>query len=195
MSKSSKPASPRVAGISDAAVRKATGKGWAGWFTLLDKAGASQMSHKGIVAVLHDRHGVGRWWQQMVTVAYEQARGLREKHQKPDGYEISGNKTVAVPLATLFEAWLDTRIRSRWLSDSRFAIRKATPNKSLRITWVDSATHLDVNFYPKGERRSQVSLNHGKLRSAAQAARMKKYWAGELEKLKALLESRAAKQS
>ena len=34
------------------------------------------MNHKQIVALLYAKHNVGPWWQQMVTVTYEQARGL-----------------------------------------------------------------------------------------------------------------------
>ena len=49
-------------------------KSWAEWFALLDAAGAADLDHRGIVAVLAQRHGVGPWWQQMVTSAYEKAR-------------------------------------------------------------------------------------------------------------------------
>jgi len=41
---------------------------------ILDKAGAKKMDHKQIVAYLSEQHQVGPWWQQMVTVGYEQAR-------------------------------------------------------------------------------------------------------------------------
>src|SRR6185437_4850141 len=33
--------------VSDAAVKAATGKDWAGWFDVLDKAKAASLSHKG----------------------------------------------------------------------------------------------------------------------------------------------------
>jgi hypothetical protein len=35
----------RTAGISSEAVRKATGRTWAEWLRLLDKAGAKKMAH------------------------------------------------------------------------------------------------------------------------------------------------------
>ena len=159
----------KIAGIGEDAVRKATGKDWSEWFALLDKAGANKLNHQEIVAVVHRQFGVGSWWQQMVTVAYEQARGLRDKHQKPDGYEISGSKTIAVPLAELFNAWQEPKQRRRWLADAGFILRKATRNKSLRLTWVDGKTTVAVNFYAKSGNKSQVSLNHGKLANTTQA--------------------------
>ena len=82
--------------MSDEAVQAKTGKTWKQWFSLLDKAGAKKMSHQEIVKYLNTNEGVGPWWQQMVTVSYEQARGLRELHQKPAGFEIGVSRTVNV---------------------------------------------------------------------------------------------------
>ena len=75
MSPQSKPT--ETTRMSDAAVQASTGKIWKEWFAILDKAGARKMDHKQIVAYLVKHHKVGPWWQQMVTVIYEQARGLR----------------------------------------------------------------------------------------------------------------------
>src|SRR6267142_712956 len=94
--KTSKATAPRM---SDAAVKEKTGKAWNEWFTLLDKTGARKLSHQEIVKYLNTEQGVGPWWQQMVTATYEQARGLRGKHQKPTGYEISVSRTISTPLA------------------------------------------------------------------------------------------------
>jgi len=73
--------------ISDAAVQSKTGRVWSEWFAQLDKEGAARLAHREIAAALRDRHGLSGWWSQMVTVAYEQARGLRplvtfEKHRE-----------------------------------------------------------------------------------------------------------------
>jgi len=188
-----KPAAAKVGGISSPAVKKATGKDWEQWLVILDQAGAKKMTHPAIATLLNDKHGVGPWWSQMLTVGYEQARGMRQKHEKPDGFQIGGNKTINVSAAELFKAWNDAKSRSRWLPDADMEIRKATPSKSMRVTWNAAkgaaASTISVNFYTKGEGKSQVSLEHGKLKSAAQAAKMKKYWAQRLGELKATLES------
>jgi len=176
-------------GIGDAAVHARTGKAWAEWFRSLDAAGARKMSHREIVAVLSQKHpGLGPWWQQMVTVSYERARGLREKHQKPGGYEISVSRTIGASAWALYRAWKDEQARSRWLSEKPIVIRKATANKCLRITWADGKSSLDVSFNPKGHGKSQIVVQHGKLPDAKVAARMKTYWARALERLKESLE-------
>jgi uncharacterized protein YndB with AHSA1/START domain len=187
MSPSSKPKeTPRM---SDAAVQAKTGKTWKEWFGILDKAGARKMDHKQIVAHLVKRHKVGPWWQQMVTVNYEQARGLREKHQASDGFAANGSRTIAASLSALYGAWQDERARRRWLPDASLTIRTATPNRSLRILWGDGQSRLDVMFYAKGKGKSQVSVDHRRLADAKNAARMKAYWSQALDRLKASLEA------
>jgi hypothetical protein len=175
--------------IGDEAVRARTGKDWAAWFRVLDRAGAKRMNHKQIVAHLREHYEISPWWQQSVTVAYEQARGLRDVHEKPAGYEIGRSRTIAIPVETAYKAWSQLRTRRRWLQDPEFTVRKSTPNKSMRITWVDGKTDLSTMFWYKGPEKCQVSVQHGKLRSAAAAARMKTYWKRNLDRLKELLES------
>src|SRR6476660_9640069 len=120
----------KVKRIGSDAVRAKTGKGWDEGLAALDVAGARQLNPKQIVADLAEQHNIGAWWQQMLTVGYEQARGLRAKHQKPDGYSISRNETIPVPPSVAFAAWTERRKRARWLRDGGFEVRKATPGRS-----------------------------------------------------------------
>jgi len=189
MAAAKKTSSKRQLRVGDEAVQKATGKTWAQWFALLDKAGARTMSHKEIVSHLHGKVGVPAWWSQMVTVGYEQERGLRVEHERPDGFSISVSKTVAAGVDRLFEAFHERKVCRRWLEDSAFTVRKATPGKSLRITWIDGATSVEVNLYPKGDSKGQVSVQHSKLADAAEAQRMKAYWSAALMRLKEHLEA------
>jgi len=187
-------ATKQVPRMSDAAVKAKTGKAWAEWFKILDKAGAKKMGHQEIVALLSQEHGVGPWWQQMVTVTYEQARGMRAKHEKPGGYQISVSRTLSASVSKVFKAWQDENTRKLWLAvpgaatGSPLTIRKATANKSMRITWTDGRTSVEVNFYPKGAGKSQIVVQHSKLPDAKAAARMKTHWAGALDRLKELVE-------
>jgi hypothetical protein len=132
--------------VSDQAVSAKTGKVWKEWFSLLDKAGARKMTHQQIAQLLSTEHGVPPWWTQMVTVTYEQARGLREKHERPEGYQISVSRTLNTPLATLYRAFADERTRLTWLTEDGLLVRKASANKSMRVTWKDSKTSLEINF-------------------------------------------------
>ena len=172
--------------MSDEAVEAKTGKNWSRWFKHLDAAGAKKMSHQEIAAHLSEKHGVRPWWTQMVAVTYEQARGLRDKHEKPGGYEISVSRTIEAPISKAFKAWTDEKLRQKWLP-SNPTIRKATANKSLRVTWEDGKTSLAVAFVSKGKDKTQVVAQHSKLADAKAAAKMKKFWADAFDRLKTTL--------
>jgi uncharacterized protein YndB with AHSA1/START domain len=175
-------------GISDATVKARTGKSWSEWFAILDDAGAVEVGHKGIVALLSDHNRVGPWWRQMITVAYEQERGLRDKHQTPEGYQVSASKTIAAPVDTVFDEWTDEKARARWLKGVDLTVRKATKGKSLRIAWGAGASSVDVNFYARGPEKSQVVVDHKRLANADEVARMKAFWSEALDALKSLVE-------
>jgi len=174
--------------MSDEAVRAKTGKTWKEWFSILNKAGAKKMSHQEIVKLLNSKHNVGPWWCQMVTVTYEQQSGLRDNHQKPDGYQISVSRTLSSPVGRVYKAFASDKERHEWLGENGLHVRKATPNKSMRVTWKDGKTSLEINFYDKSHDKSQVVVQHSKLPSATAAARMKTYWANALDRLKPAVE-------
>jgi uncharacterized protein YndB with AHSA1/START domain len=174
--------------VSDEAVKAKTGKNWKEWFAILDKAGANQMNHQEIVKYLKTKQGVGPWWQQMVTVTYEQVRGLREKHQKPQGYQISVSRTIKAPLAKLFKSFANEKARQAWLPEDGLTTRKATPNKSMRITWNDGKSSLEISFNSKDHDKSLVVVQHSKLPHAKASAKMKTYWAKALDRLREALE-------
>ncbi len=170
----------------DEAVKATTGKAWPEWFKILDKAGAKTMRHQEITTILHEQ-GVGPWWGQMVAVAYERERGLREKFQKCTGeFSTSGSRTIAAPMGKAFTAWTDERLRKKWLPDGKLEITTATPGKYVRGRWGDS--RLSVGFIGKGPAKTQVAVDHGKLANSKESARMKSYWFAALNNLQGLLE-------
>ena len=172
--------------VGEEAVRKATGRGWDEWLATLDEAGAADLEHREIVAIA-SAAGAAPWWAQSVTVGYERARGLRDLHQKPDGYSVSVSRTVDAPVDAVFSAWTDEAVRDRWLPEAPFTIRKATPSRSVRITWMDG-TRLDVGLNEKGERKSQVALEHRNLPDREAVDRQRVFWRDALDRLKSQVE-------
>src|SRR5262249_57017590 len=78
---------------SDKGIQAKTGKTYSDWFAVLDAAGAKNMTHQEIVAILHARYGLGRWWEQKLTIMYEHERGLRKKYETQAGFQISVSRT------------------------------------------------------------------------------------------------------
>jgi hypothetical protein len=176
----------KVAGMSDAAIEKNSGRTWAQWVELLDRVGAIDMAHRDIAAMVHEKYGVPGWWTQTVTVGYERIKGLRARGQRRDGsYEANKSRTYDVPVARLFEAWADAKVRRRWLIDPDAKVRTASAPKSMRLGMSDG-TIVAVWFTAKGT-KSSVGVQHTKLPDRETADRLKTYWAERLDALEDVL--------
>jgi hypothetical protein len=178
----------RLAGVGSEAVLRATGRAWDDWLKVLDRAGAKAMPHKEIALMLSRKFEVPNWWSQMVTVGYEQARGLRSVNERTNGFAANASRTVAIPVRELFEAWSDAQKRARWLPDAPVEVRRSTDGKSMRMTWTVGDSSIDVGFVAKGAGKSMVAVEHSKLKNATAAVKQKAFWTDALARLKALLE-------
>jgi hypothetical protein len=178
----------KLAGKSDAIMKEKTGCSWERWVKALDREKAYTWPHRNIATHVREKYRIPGWWAQSVTVGYERIKGLRAVGQRRDGlFEAGKSKTFPVPLAQLYEAFSDARIRRRWLPDVDLTIRTAAREKSMRITWPDR-TSVVVGFTSRGAGKSQVSLVHEKLPDRAAVSRMKEYWSERLAELGRLLQ-------
>ena len=71
--------------ISDEKVKAATGRGWMGWFVVLNRMEATSLPHKEVARRLKEKHGAPSWWSQMIAVEYERARGGRKRNERAGG--------------------------------------------------------------------------------------------------------------
>ena len=204
------PASERkFSGVSDDAVAAATGRNWDEWIAFLDGLGAAEMDHKGIVALAAGPGGLSNgWWQQSVTVGYEQARGLRVVGQTSGAdFQIGVQKTLPVP-STIAWALLSERPgRDVWLGKTASLefrkgrkyrteegregeIRSCVPGERVRLTWshpnLAQQSTLQVYLAPSGDKTS-VRFHQERLSSLEERELMRKHWRGVLEELAGLL--------
>jgi hypothetical protein len=175
---------------SDEMIRRRTGRGWEAWFDLLDEWGAATLPHKQIARRVAAELGIEplAWNAQAITGSYERARGLRVVGQRSDGFAVTAQKTVAVPVERLFDAFVDGSLRGRWLPEDELRERTATQPRSARFDWGDGATRVNVTFLNKGDGRSTVTVEHARLDDAEAAARMKAFWRARLTALKSQLD-------
>jgi uncharacterized protein YndB with AHSA1/START domain len=177
----------KVAGKSDAILVARTGCRWAKWVKSLDYVQAYEWPHGKIAKHIQDQYGVSDWWSQTVTVGYERIRGLREAGQRMNGaYEASKSRTFPVPVATLYRAFAEAGVRSTWLPRVALTVRKATPNKSMRMAWPDG-TSVEVSLIAKDRGKSTAQVQHRKLPDQGSMLKMKTYWTERFDALGKLL--------
>jgi uncharacterized protein YndB with AHSA1/START domain len=171
-------------------VRRATGRDRDEWFALLDGWGAAGRQYRESADWLMREHDLSRWWAQKLIVEYEQARGLRPPGVRPDGtFEVSASKTVAARVERVFDAFVNARLRRKWLTDGRMSLRTSQPARSARFDWEDGSTRVNVGFIDKGPSRSTVAVAHERLADADKAETTRAMWKERLAELKSFLES------
>lgn len=174
---------------SDEAIRQRTGRGWEAWFQLLDEWGAAEMEHREVARRVAAELGIEplAWYAQAITVSYERARGRRVVGERSDGFAVTAQRTVAVPVARLFDAFVDGSQRGRWLPEDELRERTATRPRSARFDWADGATRVNVTFVENRDASSTVAVEHARLADAEEAERMKAFWRERLTALKTQL--------
>lgn len=204
---------PVLGGVSSAAVREATGRGWDDWLEALDAAGAADWDHKGIVAHLERHHPqVSAWWRQSVTVGYEQARGKRLVGQTADsGFQVGVQHSVDADLAAVWqvltghpELWLGEGAAVTFAPGERYAVpaaagepgatgevRVVKPRERLRMTWQPAGwprpatVQLTLSRTASGKTAIQAHLE--KLADAETREAMREHWRAALERVTSAL--------
>lgn len=173
--------------IDDETVKAKTGRSWHEWFDILENASADKLNHQEIVSLLSRRHDLNDWWSQMVANVFEQHARIHEQYERAEGYEISISKTFQVDVKVIYDAWFTEEKRRRWLQESPLKITAPTRNKSIRAQWANGQSRLSIDFYSKGEDKSQVVVQHMKLPSLKAAEDMQTFWKEKLDALEEML--------
>jgi len=194
--------------VSAQAVRKATGKSWEEWFTLIDKFGGAAKGRKAINELLYNKNKVDPWWTTTIVVEYERARKVAEKDGHPKGYTICATKAIQAKPQHLFDAFAKPAALSRWFGagtkldfreggafsnadGNRGTLKKINPGKALRFTW-EGERHapvetVEVKFQPSGA-KCTVMITHDRLQDRDTADGMRAAWGAALDTLKSQIE-------
>lgn len=174
--------------VADEAMIRATGKGHAEWFAILDAWGATDHTHREIARWLGETQGTPGWWIQSITVSYERARGMRARHQRANGFSISVTRTVDVVPELALVAFIDERMRATWLS-ARMRQRPTRARNTARFDWDEPPSRVIVSLAPNGN-RTTITVGHEQLPDAEAGEQMKGRWREWLAALKTVLEPR-----
>jgi hypothetical protein len=178
-----------LAGMTDEAMLRGSGRHIAEWLELLDASNASAKKHADIARWLVAEHGIGGWWAQSVTVAYERARGMRAMRERPDGYAVSVSRTIAAAADRIADAMTDASLRARWFDDPALRPRTLRGRRSGTFDWDDPPSRVAYGLTSKGAAKTQIAVQHERLPDGPSAERMKVMWRERLGALKELLES------
>ena len=178
--------------IADDKVVKATGHGLDHWFKVLDRFDALGKGHTAAAAHLLEDHKLRGWWAQMVTVAYERARGKRVRNQSCAGdFQVGVSKAINASVDEVVAALKE----GRWLLDADPELSQAFPRPAtvrvrdtnlavLRYRWGASTVQISVSARKGG---STVVADNMKLAGTPEVEKRRKQWREALESLRAFL--------
>ncbi|MCK2200135.1 hypothetical protein [Corynebacterium callunae] len=192
MSDSTPAADPaKTPGMSPEAILKGTGKSWAEWLELLDKAQGTTMTHTELAAYIAKNFEVSGWWAQGIAIGYEYDRGMRDRGMTSDGYATNASKTFNTPVSTLWQFFADDQLRSQWLEPDLLSPTSATEPKTFNAKWNADNSRISVNFQAKGENKSSFGLQHRRLPSQEHIAPTKAMWKSKIAVLAELIKNSA----
>ena len=196
--------------ISDAEMKKLSGKTWGEWFVELDDRGGVSRGRREIGNYINTTYKVDPNVIAMINVEYENEHGVVEKDGRPKGYMICATKTVGGPVAEAYSLFADAKGWNQWLTKGakvafeeggsyssgeghKGEIKKIRENKAIKFTWEHSehapGTVVEVTFQPKSETKCVVMVAHDRIQTSADADLMRETWGSALDRLKSKVEA------
>lgn len=168
-----------MAGMSDEAVKAATGRNWGEWRSWLDAGGAKDKPHKQIASELQAA-GVSGWWAQTVTVGYERLIGRRAVGQRCDGaYSASASRTVTGDLDSGLAQWL-ALVGDR--AEFNGVAAESEPRTSATATWrywkvdFEDGSRATLAISAKPGDKIVLAMSHDRIGDEVAADRWKLWW-------------------
>ncbi|HRY43999.1 MAG TPA: SRPBCC domain-containing protein [Thermoanaerobaculia bacterium] len=194
--------------VSDENAKKETGRGFAGWWTLLDAFGGPAKGRREIGNHLVNELKVDPWWSATLQVEYERHKGLVEKDGKGKGYTICATKSLKAPPERCWELFATGKALDGWFgpenvfdlkpggslsnADGNAAdVRGVTPGKTIRLVWKDASapgTPVEVKLQPAAG-KTTVMVTHDRLQTREEADGLRAAWGEALDRLKKLVEA------
>lgn len=173
--------------LTDEAVKKATGKGWEKWFTILNQEKAAKFEHKEIAKLLSGKYEVDGWWAQSITVEYERHLGKRQVGQVKDGtFQTAVSKTLPGNLDQVLKKWLDKVRDVKEFNSIPLAgkpvISKTEKWRYWRVDLRDGS-RVTITVGTKTADKTILTFSTEKLKDQDAIEHWKAYWKDYLKKL------------
>ncbi|WP_413288845.1 SRPBCC family protein [Bdellovibrio sp. HCB337] len=213
---SSKTPIEKIGNVSTQSVFKHTGKHWAQWVPILEKAGAHTWSHQAIVAFLSKKHKLSLWWQQIVATGYEVHFGRRVAGRDAKGeYSVTGTKTFYIDKKALWKLvtspeglaiWLapmsDFKLKTKTFFEREDGvygeIRTMKAGERIRFSWQEGdwakTTSVLLFIVGRANGTSILVFQHERLKDGRLREPLRELWRKVLQDLHALTPSKQIKK-
>lgn len=194
--------------LSDANVKKETGKSRKEWFAAIDAFGGIAKGRREIGGHLVNDLKLDPWWSATLNVEYEASKKAVEKDGKPKGFMICATKSVKAGPDACYALFATAKNLDAWLgSGSKLKLAAGgtletadgdnadvvavTPGKRIRLRWKHASvapdTPVEITFQGASG-KTTVMIAHDRIQTRAEADGLRAAWGQALERLKATAE-------
>jgi uncharacterized protein YndB with AHSA1/START domain len=194
--------------VTNEAAKAATGKTLNQWFHELDEWDGLKKGRREINVHLYSQK-IDPWWCTTIAVEYEKHHDIRKKDGLLEGYFICSTKTIAAPVADVFDAWTGKGPLSQWFGDTSKAdpvengqletkqgdkgtFLRVRKNKDIRLALsspgFSAPVLVDAQFQDKGKGKTGLLVNLSRIQTRAEADAVRNAWAEALNRLKSFCE-------
>ena len=199
------PGIDKIGRVSSASVEKHTGRSWAQWITLLDRANARHWPHSEITALLKVKYKLTPWWQQGVAMGYEIHVGKRIEGRSVKGtYGTVASKTLPLSQAQAWKylsspeglaLWLNPFAPFPWKKGAGYEVdggvfgevRTVKAPQRLRLSWREEqwpkASVVQLNVVPRPGEKCMVVVQHEGLPTELVKNKLRARWKKALQDL------------
>ena len=183
--------------VSEAKTIDKTGHGFEHWFAVLDRFDLKAKGHTAAAKHLGQDHGVGGWYAQAITIAYERAHGLRKANQQcTGGFQASVSRVLPSDPKTTAAALGQRAARAAWLSDDPLGDKleevfrdkrlRARADGSYRLRFKWDGASIEIRIDPH-DTRSRIVADTTELPNERALTEHRDRWKRGLDRLKTYL--------
>jgi hypothetical protein len=176
--------------LTDAGVKKKTGRTWHEWFALLDRDGAATLDRRRITRIVASKYGIGLWWRRTIARAYEEARLTRGTEEQPAGLVVNASRTIQRPMRALSATLHGVEARARRLKSRALGNRAAPGTISSGAS--SSAGNVDVSGDRFEVPPSESDLTPDATRDVRPVQKMRAVWKARVDSLQKSLAKKPA---
>ncbi|MBL8059782.1 MAG: SRPBCC domain-containing protein [Chthonomonas sp.] len=172
--------------VTDTECKAATGATLAEWNQRLAQKPEFAGTRRDALHWIYEENKGHIWWSVTIWVEWEASQGIVQKDGRPEGYNICVTKSVAKPIAEVYE-----RLKSIVGADSQSQLVRDREAKDLRYKWqtdgIATPTDVDIAFSEKNG-KTGITLTHNRIQTRDEADGLRSAWGELLTSIKAEME-------
>jgi uncharacterized protein YndB with AHSA1/START domain len=207
----------KIGMYSSQSVEKHTAKNWDEWIAVLEKAGARNLEHREIAALLKKKYKLTEWWQHAVAWGFEVHIGRKVEGRNAKGrWSLTATKSLPVGAKKVWAYMVSGEGQARWLrpldaisialketfetEDGFFGeIRTMRKGERVRFSWNDVEwdrhSYVQMFIVKRPGEKCLLAFMHTELPDSRSRDQLRARWKASLDAVATELKGKASSKT